>query len=257
MGLFDSFKKSDNSGLPKELENLLNMVLENGEITDDEMAVLRAKAEKFDISAGELDIIIKNRLLKLKSEEKADVQISLDEVNEKLSANLYDAADSYARLVEKYNTLLDLSAMPMDGNLKTKVHNAKMVFISSIVMPETKEGVIDLLSHTAPYSKTTFTGDVLKTLSSVGTFATKTLIGSVGIVSSIATLGKSKDVINKTQGVVTKAMTTNEMEEIDAWKKKLLEIIKEAKKMAGSALTFNKDKDFSDKLDAFAKQIKG
>ena len=257
MGLFNSFKKRD-SGLPKELENLLNMVLENGEITDDEMAVLRAKAEKFDISEGELNIIIKNRLLKSQPTAKEEkVKISLDEVNEKLSANLYDAADSYARLVEKYNTLLDLSAMQLDSNLKTKVHNAKLVFISSIVMPETKEGVIDLLSHTAPYSKTTFTGDVLKTLSSVGTFATKTLIGSVGIVSSIATLGKSKDVINKTQGVVTKAMTTNEMEEIDAWKKKLLEIIKEAKKMAGSALTFNKDKDFSDKLDAFAKQIKG
>ncbi len=257
MGLFDSFKKSDSS-LPKELENLLNMVLENGEISDDEMAVLRAKAEKFDISEGELNIIIKNRLLKSQPTAKEEkVKISLDEVNDKISANLYDANDSYPRLVEKYNTLLDLSAMPLDSNLKTKVHNAKLVFINSIVMPETKEGVIDLLSHTAPYSKTTLTGDVLKTLSSVGTFATKTLIGSVGIVSSIATLGKSKDVINKTQCVVTKAMTTNEMDEIDAWKKKLLEIIKEAKKMAGSALTFNKDNDFSDKLDAFAKQIKG
>ena len=64
MGLFNSFKKRD-SGLPKELENLLNMVLENGEITDDEMAVLRAKAEKFDISEGELNIIInKNHLFK-------------------------------------------------------------------------------------------------------------------------------------------------------------------------------------------------
>lgn len=48
MGLFNSFKKRD-SGLPKELENLLNMVLENGEITDDEMAVLRAKEEKVKI----------------------------------------------------------------------------------------------------------------------------------------------------------------------------------------------------------------
>ncbi len=257
MGLFDSFKKSD-SGLPKELENLLNMVLENGEISDDEMAVLRAKAEKFDISEGELNIIIKNRLLKSQPTAKEEkVKISLDEVNEKISANLYDANDSYPRLVEKYNTLLDLSAMLLDSNLKTKVHNAKLVFINSIVMPETKEGVIDLLSHTAPYSKTTLGGDVLKTLSSVGTFAAKSLMGSVGVVSSIATLGKSKEVVNKATGVVTKAMTTNEMDEIDAWKKKLLQIVKEAKKMAGSALTFNKDNDFSDKLDAFAKQIKG
>lgn len=256
MGLFDSFKKSD-SGLPKELENLLNMVLENGEVSDDEMAVLRAKAEKFDISEGELNIIIKNRLLKSQPTAKEEkVKISLDEVNDKISANLYDANDSYPRLVEKYNTLLDLSAMPLDSNLKTKVHNAKLVFINSIVMPETKEGVIDLLSHTAPYSKTTLGGDVLKTLSSVGTFATKTLIGSVGIVSSIATLGKSKDVINKTQGVVTKAMTTNEMEEIDAWKKKLLQIVSEAKKTLGGTL-FNKDADFNKKLDALAKEING
>ena len=79
MGLFDSFKKSD-SGLPKELENLLNMVLENGEISDDDMAVLRAKAEKFDISEGELNIIIKNRLLKSQptaKEEKVKIPSSL------------------------------------------------------------------------------------------------------------------------------------------------------------------------------------
>lgn len=253
MGLFDSFKKSD-SGLPKELENLLNMVLENGEITDDEMAVLRAKAEKFDISEGELNIIIKNRLLKSQPTAKEEkVKISLDEVNEKISANLYDANDSYPRLVEKYNTLIDLSAMPLDSNLKTKVHNAKLVFINSIVMPETKEGVIDLLSHTAPYSYTTLGGDVLKTLSSVGTFAAS-LMGSVsvGVVSSIATLGIPEEVVNKATGVVTKAMTTNQMDEIDAWKKKLLQIVSNAKKTFGGT-----DADFNKKLDALAKEIKG
>lgn len=256
MGLFDSFKKSD-SGLPKELENLLNMVLENGEITDDDMAVLRAKAEKFDISEGELNIIIKNRLLKSQPTAKEEkVKISLDEVNEKISANLYDANDSYPRLVEKYNTLIDLSAMPLDSNLKTKVHNAKLVFINSIVMPETKEGVIDLLSHTAPYSKTTLGGDVLKTLSSVGTFTAKSLMGSVGVVSYIATLGKSKEVVNNATSVVTKAMTTNQMDEIDAWKKKLLQIVSDAKKTFGGSL-FNKDADFNKKLDALAKEIKG
>ena len=123
-------------------------------------------------------------------------------------------------------------------------------------MPETKEGVIDLLSHTAPYSKTTLGGDVLKTLSSVGTFAAKSLMGSVGVVSSIATLGKSKEVVNNATGVVTKAMTTNEMDEIDAWKKKLLQIVSDAKKTLGGTL-FNKDADFNKKLDALAKEIKG
>ena len=250
MGLFDSFKKSD-SGLPKELENLLNMVLENGEISDDEMAVLRAKAEKFDISEGELNIIIKNRLLKSQPTAKEEkVKISLDEVNNKISANLYDANDSYPHMVEKYNTLLDLSAMPLDSNLKTKVHNAKLVFINSIVMPETKEGVINLLSHTAPYSKTTLGGNVLKTLSSVGTFAAS-LMGSVSVVSSIATL-VTEDVVNKATGVVTKAMTTNQMDEIDAWKKKLLQIVSDAKKTFGGT-----DADFNKKLDALAKEIKG
>ena len=200
--------------------------LENGEISDDEMAVLRAKEEK--------------------------VKISLDEANDKISANLYDANDSYPRLVEKYNTLIDLSAMPLDSNLKTKVHNAKLVFINSIVMPETKEGVIDLLSHTAPYSKTTLGGDVLKTLSSVGTFTAKSLMGSVGVVSYIATLGKSKEVVNNATGVVTKAMTTNQMDEIDAWKKKLLQIVSDAKKTFGGT-----DADFNKKLDALAKEIKG
>lgn len=40
------------------------MVLSKGEITEKERAVLYAKAEKFDISAAELDIIIDFRLQK-------------------------------------------------------------------------------------------------------------------------------------------------------------------------------------------------
>lgn len=51
-------------------------------------------------------------------------------------------------------------------------------------------------------------------------------------------------------------MTTNEMDEIDAWKKKLLQIVSEAKKTLGGTL-FNKDADFNKKLDALAKEIKG
>ncbi len=57
-------------------------------------------------------------------------------------------------------------------------------------------------------------------------------------------------------GVVTKAMATNEMDEIDAWKKKLLQIVSDAKKTLGGTL-FNKDADFNKKLDALAKEIKG
>ena len=63
MGLFNSFKKRD-SGLPKELENLLNMVLENGEITDDEMAVLRAKAEKVKIFQQPKQPIVSKKVVK-------------------------------------------------------------------------------------------------------------------------------------------------------------------------------------------------
>ena len=55
MAFFDLFKKNDSS-LPQELENLLNMVLSKGEITEKERAVLYAKAEKFPLISPQVSM---------------------------------------------------------------------------------------------------------------------------------------------------------------------------------------------------------
>ena len=76
MGLFDK-KKESQFELPAKLEMLLNIAVNDGEISEKELAVLRAEAAKHDISDDELDMIIESRLPKSKqkkAEEKGTSQ---------------------------------------------------------------------------------------------------------------------------------------------------------------------------------------
>ena len=74
MGLFDKLEelafgenskqssKSSKSMYPQELENLINIAIEDGNITDKERLVLYKKAAKFDIDPDELDMVLESRL---------------------------------------------------------------------------------------------------------------------------------------------------------------------------------------------------
>ena len=60
MGLFS--KKESQYELPAKLEMLLKMAVEDGEVTEKELSVLLAEAQKHDISEAELEMIIQSRL---------------------------------------------------------------------------------------------------------------------------------------------------------------------------------------------------
>lgn len=76
MGLFSKLEKfafgensnqssnlqSSESMYPQELENLINIAVEDGIITDKERLVLYKKAAKFDIDPDELDMVLESRL---------------------------------------------------------------------------------------------------------------------------------------------------------------------------------------------------
>lgn len=76
MGLFSKLEKyafgensnqssnlqSSESMYPQELENLINIAIEDGSITDKERLVLYKKAAKFDIDPDELDMVLESRL---------------------------------------------------------------------------------------------------------------------------------------------------------------------------------------------------
>lgn len=74
MGLFDKLEElafgenskqssnSSNSMYPQELEHLIDIAIEDGNITDKERLVLYKKAAKFDIDPDELDMVLESRL---------------------------------------------------------------------------------------------------------------------------------------------------------------------------------------------------
>lgn len=57
-----SSSQSSKSMYPQELENLINIAIEDGSITDKERLVLYKKAAKFDIDPDELDMVLESRL---------------------------------------------------------------------------------------------------------------------------------------------------------------------------------------------------
>ena len=141
--------------------------------------------------------------------------------------------------------------MPINKNQEKKTHNALLVFINSITLPKTKDDVLELIVRTKPYCKTSVTSEAAKTFANVG----MTVAKSASLVGKVATLGFASKVINKTEGLVNKAIMTDDMELSDAWKTKLLDLIKEAKSKEDTGL-FSKTNDYIEKLNAFSKEIK-
>lgn len=85
MGLFNKLeefafgtnsKPSSKSMYPQELEDLINIAIEDGSITDKERLVLYKKAAKFDIDPDELDMVLESRLNKGSVKETSITQPS-------------------------------------------------------------------------------------------------------------------------------------------------------------------------------------
>jgi len=255
MGLFDK-KKESQYVLPAKLEMLLQIAVEDGEITEKKLAVLRAEAAKHDISDDELDMIIASRLPKSKKTKKEDDKtvseptVSSDEVNAAISNNLYSAGDSVAETFRKYDVLCDYTNKKIESADRTKLHRAQLTYIGSIASPADKDTMLDLIAHCLPYTKKELSSKALKTAAGIGFVALK----AVSITAKVATLGIAGKVVDNLEQLTQDALTSNAEELSNAWRSKTDSLFADAKELAGGM--FNGDRQFKTKLAELANQYK-
>lgn len=252
MGLFDKFKSSD-SDLPKDIENLLNIILEDGNITDQERNVLYSKAEKYGISADELDIIINHRISKIeKKEQISESQVEEKEVDDIISKSRYSSSDSIVVMFKKYNALNNILQLNLSKFQVEKVYAAKSVFVNSICLPENREKILELITTAMPFAKTTAISGFVKGLTDIGFGAVKTF----GVVGKVATLGLASDVIDQAEKFTKKVIVSSDAEIANLWKSKLIQMIKDAKKaIKGGIFLSDDDKNYSEHLKTLEKQL--
>lgn len=252
MGLFN--RKSEQYQLPAKLEALLNMALKDGEITEKKLNVLRAEAAKHDISEDELDLIIESRLpkahAKKQKEDEQPAQVSPEEVNVVISANLYSPTDSVTQTFQKYEILSDFSNKKLEKGDREKMHRAQLTYISSIVSPANKETMLDLLSHALPYTKKDLSSKALKTATNIGFVALK----AVTLTAKVATLGIAGKAVDNLEQLAQQAIVRDAEELANAWRSKVDSLFTDAKELAGGM--FNGDRQFKTKLSELSEQYK-
>lgn len=265
MGLFDK-KKEAGFELPAKLEMLLKMAVEDGEVTEKELSVLRAEAAKHDISDDELDMIIESRLPKSKQKQQqvdekkvAEQTVSSDEVNVAICNNLYSVSDSVAETFQKYEVLCDYTNKRIGKGDREKLHRAQLTYISSIASPADKEEMLDLIAHCLPYTKKRFADRALQTVASVGAGALKAVSFSAKVVK-VATLGKlsvanvAANAVDNAAELTQQAAITNSEELAATWRSKVDSLFADAKELAGGM--FSGDRQFKTKLAELADQYK-
>ena len=247
MGLFSKKEKYE---LPAKMESLLKMALEDGEITEKELAVLRNDAQKHDISEDELDMIIQSRLKKEVKAAPKSTTISSEEVSTVITANLYSSDDSLTQVFQKYEVLCDYANKKLEKHDREKLHRAQLTYISSIASPADKETMLDLLAHVLPYTKKDLSSKALKTATSIGFMALK----AVSVTAKVATLGIAGKAVNNLEQLAQQAIIRNAEELANAWIKKADSLIIDAKELAGGM--FSGDRTFKAKLAELVEQYK-
>ena len=247
MGLFS---KKEEYELPAKLDSLLKIALEDGEISEKELAVLRNDAQKHDISEDELDMIIQSRLKKeVKAAPKATT-ISSEEVSAVITANLYAPDDSLTQVFQKYEVLCDYANKKLEKHDREKLHRAQLTYISSIASPADKETMLDLLAHVLPYTKKDLSSKALKTATNIGFMALK----AVSVTAKVATLGIAGKAVDNLEQLAQQAIIRNAEELANAWIKKADSLIIDAKELAGGM--FSGDRQFKAKLTELVEQYK-
>ena len=252
MGLFN--RKSEQYQLPAKLEALLNMALKDGEITEKKLNVLRAEAAKHDISEDELDLIIESRLpkapAKKQKEDEQPAQVSQEEVNAVINANLYSASDSITQIFQKYEILCDFSKKNLEKNDREKLHRAQLTYVGSIASPSNKETMLDLIAHALPYTKKDLSSKALKTATNIGFVALK----AVTLTAKVATLGIAGKAVDNLEQLAQQAIVRDAEELANAWRSKVDSLFTDAKELAGGM--FNGDRQFKTKLSELSEQYK-
>lgn len=247
MGLFS--KKEAQYELPAKLESLLKMALEDGEITEKELAVLRNEAQKHDISEAELDMFIESRLNK-KVDKSSESVISSEEVNSIINSNQYSANDTVEQTFQKYEILCDYTTKKLEKSDREKLHRAQLTFISSIIAPLDKETMLNLIAHTLPYTRKELSSKALKTAANIGKIVMKT----ISVTAKVATLGMAGKVVDNLDELTQKAIVTNSEELANAWRSKIESLLEDAKNLVGGL--FSGDRQFKTKLSELSEQYK-
>ena len=250
MGLFS--KKETEYALPAKLEMLLKMAVEDGEISEKELSVLRTEAQKHDISEDELDMIIQSRIPQQKGTNQSSAKsiITSDEINSIISSNVYTKSDSVTNTFQKYEVLCDYVDKKIAKGDSEKLHRAQLVFIGSIESPSDKETMIDLIAHALPYTKKTLSSKALKTAANIGMVALKV----VSTTAKVATLGIAGKVVDNVEQLTQQAIVMNSEELANAWRSKVDSLFTDAKELAGGM--FNGDRQFKTKLSELLDQYK-
>ena len=245
MGLFDK-KKQTGFELPEKLEMLLEIALKDGEVSEKELSVLRAEAQKHDISADELDMIIESRMPQ-QTNENSDAN---EEVSTIINANLYQESDTVVEAFQKYENLCDYSIKKISKQEREKLHRAQLTYISSIVSPTDKKVMLELIAHALPYTKKQITSKAIKTATNIGFTALK----AVSITAKVATLGLAGKVVDNLEELTKQAIVSNAEELTNAWRSKVDSLFADAKELAGNL--FSGDRQFKTKLSELSDQYK-
>ncbi len=251
MKLFGN-KEENTYTLPPKLEMLLKMAIEDGAISEKELAVLRAEAQKHDISDDELDMIIESRVNKQKpsSDTQSKSTVTSEEMNTVINNNLYSSDDSIAQTFQKYETLCDYTDKKLEKHDREKLHRAQLAFINSIVSPDDKQSMLDLIAHTLPYTKKDLSSKALKTVTNIGFFALK----AVSVTAKVATVGLAGKAVDNLEQLAQQAIVRNAEELANAWQNKAECLLSDAKELAGGL--FSGDRQFKSKLAELAEQYK-
>lgn len=248
MGLFS--KKEAQYELPAKLEMLLKMAIEDGEVTEKELSVLLAEAQKHDISEAELEMIIQSRLHSAINASKTKPTVNSEKVKEIIDANLYSEDDTVAHTFQKYEILCDYTNKKLEKSDREKLHRAQLTFINSIASPADKKTMLELIAQTLPYTKKKLSSKALKTATNIGFIALK----AVSVTAKVATLGIAGKAVNQLEQFAQQAVVMYAEELADAWGNKVEILLADAKELAGGLL--NGDRQFKSKVTELEEQYK-
>lgn len=177
------------------------------------------------------------------------VAVTDDELHQLIADNKYNEADSLATSLQKYSNLCTFGEQPLEKRVQQKLHDAKLAFVNTIVLPTEKKDILDFLAHTMHHTRTGALNDAINLAANIGFKAAKT----ANTVGKMATLGLAGKVLDNAEKLTKKALTTKETELANAWTLKLQTLIRSAKDLYGGM--FGGDKDFLRQIDDLKKQL--
>lgn len=177
------------------------------------------------------------------------ISVTDKELNQFLADNKYVEADPLETNLQKYSNLCTFGDRPIEKRVQQKLHDAKLAFVNSFVLPTEKKDIIDFLVQTMHYTRTGALNDAISLAANIGFKAAKT----AGAVGKVATLGLAGKVLDNAEKLTQKALTTKETELANAWTLKLEALIKSAKNLYGGM--FGGDKEFLRQIDDIKRQM--